>query len=147
MCRAPLNRAAMPELAFLHSVPNSTKTSKAIAGRMKAEGVERGVFDILWDLRRGGWSGLRIEGKKSKTQGRASKEQKAFAAFYASQGFLAVRANDEHEAWDIVCWYYSLPPMPVAATRHPLPARLAHAAFPTVHVSRPKRPTAPRGAK
>lgn len=140
LCRDPQSRLAMPELAYLHSVPNSTRTSKSIATQMKGEGVERGAFDLFWDLGRGGWRGLRIEMKKptpDHPRGVASPEQKAFAAFYESQSILAVRCITEHEAWGILCWYYALVPTPAFEWRTALPEPLAHCAFPTVHKTRP----------
>lgn len=140
------SRAIMPELKFFHSCPNSTKTSMSIAGRMKAEGVERGAFDLFWDLAHGGWHGLRIEMKAeyppdtpghAARRGTLSEEQKGFAAFYAGQGHLAVSCFDERQAWTLIEWYYSLPPTPVAP-RTPLPASLACCAAQMVH--RPQSP-------
>ncbi len=122
--------AAMPELAFFHSVPNSTRTTAATAARMAREGATRGVHDLHWDLCRGGWTGLTIE---MKAAGKTLEEpQKRFAAFYASQGVLALRCTTDAEAWAAVLWYYRLLPTP-AAPRAPLPAMLAHTAAPTAH--------------
>ena len=124
------SRPAMPELKFFHSVPNSTKTSAAIAGRMKREGVERGVHDLHWDMARGGWHGLTIEMKAGKNT--LSEEQKEFAKFYASQGVLSVACYCDAEAWAVIQWYSGLPPTPAFA-RVPLPPSLSHLAAPTVH--------------
>lgn len=53
-----------PELAAMFAVPNGGMRSARTAARLKAEGVRAGVPDILVDVARGGYHGLRIELKR-----------------------------------------------------------------------------------
>lgn len=81
-------RRQHPELRWLHSVPNGGARSARTAGRLKAEGVRRGVPDVLLDVPRGGFHGLRIELKKP---GRYSvtPEQREWIAGYIERGYRA----------------------------------------------------------
>ena len=51
---------------YVYAVPNSGKRSPRAAGRLKAEGLKKGVWDLHLPLARGGHPGLWIE-MKSKT--------------------------------------------------------------------------------
>src|SRR4051794_30465888 len=48
----PIREASplLPQLKWLHAVPNGGERSKAVAGMMKAEGVKPGVADIFWPV-------------------------------------------------------------------------------------------------
>lgn len=89
-----------PELQWFHAIPNGgnrgdTEKSRSIeGGKMKAEGVKKGVADCFLPVKRGIWSGLYIEMKKPglepktlKSKGGLSDEQMAFAEFVKTQGF------------------------------------------------------------
>lgn len=65
-------RYAYPKL-MLFSIPNGGKRSKAVAGKMKAEGVISGIPDILVAKQSGGYPALFIEMKSAK--GRMSENQ------------------------------------------------------------------------
>lgn len=90
--------ALIPELRWMHAIPNGGARHPAVAGKLKAEGVKRGVADIFLPLPRGGAHGLYIELKAGK--GRATAEQDEFidamrAAGYSAyicRGFEAARA-------------------------------------------------------
>jgi hypothetical protein len=60
-----------PELALLHAIPNGGHRHKAVAVRLKAEGVKRGVPDLCLPVPRGGHHGLYLEMKTR--QGRKSR--------------------------------------------------------------------------
>jgi hypothetical protein len=49
-----------PEARWLYAVPNGGFRHKAVAGKMKAQGVRAGVLDFNLDVARGGYHGLRI---------------------------------------------------------------------------------------
>lgn len=72
----------------LFSVPNGGFRSKAAAGKLKAEGVMPGVFDLFLMVARPGCPGMWIEMKTK--GGRVSDHQKDFKAKAESQGYKAV---------------------------------------------------------
>ena len=72
---ADLNTSQHPELRWLHAIPNGGGRSKAEAGRLKAEGVRAGVFDLCLPYPRSGKCGLFIEMKR-RTKGKVSEEQR-----------------------------------------------------------------------
>lgn len=113
-CWAALNVARLPELRWLHHIPNGGSRgddarSRAIRGSaLKAEGVKTGVSDLCLPVRRGEFSGLYIEMKKPGALKSESAEQKEFGAFVKSQGFgyvcvdsweKAVQVIEEYLAW------------------------------------------------
>lgn len=61
---ARLNEARWPELRTLFAVPNAAKRSKAVAGRLKAEGMVAGVPDLALPIARCGYHALFIEMKQ-----------------------------------------------------------------------------------
>jgi hypothetical protein len=52
-----------PELKMLYAIPNGGHRHKAVAAKMKAEGVKAGVLDIHLPVARNGFIGLWIEMK------------------------------------------------------------------------------------
>ena len=52
-----------PELAWLFAIPNGGHRSKAQAGKLKAEGVRKGVADLCLPVARHGYNALYIEMK------------------------------------------------------------------------------------
>ena len=75
----------VPELARLVHVPNGEHRAKGTAGRLKAMGVRAGYPDLLLDVPRGGYHGLRIELKAGK--GRTSDAQTEWIAFLRAAGY------------------------------------------------------------
>jgi hypothetical protein len=90
-----------PELRWFHAIPNGGLRSKAVAVKMKAEGVRKGVSDYCLPVQRGGFAGLYIELKRV-SAGRTSQEQRDFIAFVREQGYRAEVCKGWQQAWDAV---------------------------------------------
>lgn len=75
----------MPELEFLHHVPNGGKRDKATAAALKRQGVRAGVPDIVLPAARAGWHGLYIELKAGKNTTTGS--QKRWLGYLCRQGY------------------------------------------------------------
>ncbi|WP_099468343.1 VRR-NUC domain-containing protein [Konateibacter massiliensis] len=75
----------MPELEYLHHVPNGGKRDKATAIALKRQGVKAGVPDIHLPVARGKYHGLYIELKAGKNTTTAN--QKRWLKFLGQQGY------------------------------------------------------------
>lgn len=53
-----------PCVRWVHAVPNGGERDAIVAGRMKAEGVRAGVWDVYVPIPIGRWHGMWIEFKK-----------------------------------------------------------------------------------
>ncbi len=84
---ASFARARFPELALLHAIPNGGHRHKAVAARLKAEGVKAGVPDVCLPVARGGHHGLYIEMKTA--TGKPSKLQRRWLVLLREQGYRA----------------------------------------------------------
>lgn len=93
---ACLNSKAIPELNLLAAVPNGGHRQKAVAGKMKAEGVKAGFPDIIFPVARGGFHGLFVE-MKAPMGGTWQKAQKRWAEDLAKQGYLTAICY----GWDV----------------------------------------------
>lgn len=98
-----------PDLAFLVHVPNGGKRGKLEACRLKRQGVKRGYPDLLLDVARGGYHGLRIELKATRGDlGRApvvSPEQSAWIRRLREQGYCALVCEGWEAARDALLIY------------------------------------------
>lgn len=74
-----------PELALLFAIPNGGHRNKAVAVKLKAEGVRAGVPDICLPVACGKYHGLYIELKAE--GGRASDSQRSWMAALAAQSY------------------------------------------------------------
>lgn len=109
-----------PELAWLHHVPNGGGRSKAEAGKMKAQGVRKGVLDYLLpvthlydgDFDAGLYVELKAPEYRTKKQGGMSDDQVAFATFVDDQGFIVCLCFDWHEARASIEAYLDRKPVP-----------------------------------
>jgi hypothetical protein len=112
------NRASVPELRWLHHIPNGgsrgdDEKSRRIRGaQMKAQGVRQGVADLSLPVRRGAWSGLYIEMKKPDekpkregSKGGVSDEQAEFGEFVKAQGFGWCVCYSWREAAEVIEQY------------------------------------------
>ena len=85
------------ELAF--HIPNGGQRHKAVAAKMKKEGVKKGVPDIMIALPKGDWAGLFIEFKAARPHSASvSKEQKQWLEKLRQSGYLAVVCRGVEEA-------------------------------------------------
>ena len=95
-----------PVLRWLHAIPNGGARAKAVAVKLKAEGVKPGVPDLCLPASRGLCCGLYIE-MKSMT-GSESRAQKEWRAHLCEEGYLAVVCKGAREAIRVLCEYLDL---------------------------------------
>lgn len=92
--------AGIPELRWMHAIPNGGARNAITAARMKATGVKSGVWDILLPVRSGRYAGFYIElkkpGREREKNGGLSDEQIEFGEWVKSQGY----ACSVHYSWD-----------------------------------------------
>ena len=103
---ARLAQGVFPELRMMAAVPNGGLRTKAVAGKLKAEGVKAGYPDIVLDVARGGYHGMRIEMKSA--TGRTSPEQKSWLADLVREGYHAVVCHGFEEAQAAIVKYLQL---------------------------------------
>src|SRR5262245_8907913 len=84
---AQYNISRLPELDLLFAIPNGGKRSKAVAGKLKAEGVKAGVPDICLPVARRGYHGLFIELKAE--GGQVTELQELFIERVSEQDYFA----------------------------------------------------------
>jgi len=99
-----------PDLAWLAAIPNGGHRHKATAGRMKAEGVKAGYPDLLLDVARGGYFGLRIELKRRrKADSRTSPRQSQWHDRLRAEGYRVEVCLGWEVARDVILAYLALP--------------------------------------
>ena len=98
-----------PELKWLFAIPNGGSRHIIEAGRLKAAGVKPGVPDIMLPIKRGPYSGLWLELKRPKTEGKekgyATSEQKEWIAYLRTQGYGAAVCTGFIQARDMIIEY------------------------------------------
>lgn len=99
-----LHKGRWPELGMLYSIPNGGDRHPAVAAKMKAEGVKKGVPDLCLPIARGGYHGLYIELKRQK-KSQISPEQVQWIAALRGQGYRAEICLGATEAWDVISDY------------------------------------------
>lgn len=93
----------MPELQWLHAIPNGGARNAVTGARMKEEGVRKGIWDLFFPFASNGYSGLYIEFKYGKNK--LSPEQVAFGEFVQKQGYKTGVAYTADEAIEILQEY------------------------------------------
>jgi hypothetical protein len=107
---AALQLERHPELAYLVAVPNffgnvgNVHARMGAAMRAKAEGRKKGYPDLILDVARGGFHGLRIEMKKVKG-GSVDPEQRAWHEWLRSQGYRVEVCKGWEAARDVLLDY------------------------------------------
>lgn len=101
---AYLAQGRWPELAMLYAIPNGGHRHKAVAAKMKAEGVKAGVLDICLPVPRGQYHGLYVEMKKQKG-GRLSDAQKWWKNMLLSQGYQVKVCHGADQGIDAIGEY------------------------------------------
>ena len=95
--------SGIPELDMMYAVPNGGHRHKAVAGRMKAEGVKAGYPDINLDVMRGGYGGLRIELKVGRNK--PSQAQREWLARLDAQGYKTAVCYDLAQVQAVIVDY------------------------------------------
>lgn len=116
---AALAKATMPELDLLYAIPNGGARHKAVAGKMRAEGVKKGMLDLCLPVARGGFHGLYIEMKRQEG-GTVSADQKRWIAELRKQGYSAVVCKGWHAASEVLTAYLALSRAPDGSIAAPV---------------------------
>lgn len=96
-----------PDLGALAAVPNGGFRHKATARRMVDEGVSRGYPDLLLDVARKGYHGLRIEMKRRGEL--PSLAQEEWHAKLRRNGFRVAVCFSAVDAASVIAGYLDLP--------------------------------------
>jgi hypothetical protein len=110
---AELHQEKYPDLAWLAAVPNfpghvGSFVARINAGRRaKAEGRKKGYPDVILDVPRGAYCGLRIELKRVKG-GSVDEEQKVWHERLRSQGLRVEVCKGWEAARDVILDYLGI---------------------------------------
>lgn len=91
-----LNESRYPALKWIHAIPNGGARAKAVAGKLKAEGVKSGISDMFVPIPVGGFHGMYIEMKAGKNT--LSANQREFAEFVKCNRYNFLAAWSSFEA-------------------------------------------------
>jgi hypothetical protein len=110
-------RIRMPEVAdLIYHVPNGGHRVKAVAAKLKAQGVKAGIPDLVLPMARGGFFGLYIEFKATPPNDAAiSSSQHERIRKLNAQGYLAVVCRGHFDTMEQIRAYLRLAPTVVAA--------------------------------
>jgi hypothetical protein len=110
-------RARMPEVAdLIFHVPNGGHRVKAVAAKLKAQGVKAGIPDLVLPMARGGFFGLYIEFKATPPNDAAiSSSQHERIRKLNDQGYLAVVCRGHFDTVEQIRAYLRMAPTVVAA--------------------------------
>lgn len=101
---------------LIYHVPNGGHRHKAVAAKLKGQGVKAGVPDLVLPMARGGHFGLYIEFKAMPPFDAAvSPSQAAYIQALIAQGYLAVVCRGHIDALECLRAYLLQPPTRVAA--------------------------------
>ena len=89
-----------PELKWFHAIPNGGQRNKAVAAKLKAEGVQRGIPDAFLPYPANGKHGLYIEFKNGTNK--LTPEQKEFLETAEQNGYAVGVAYTADEALKIL---------------------------------------------
>lgn len=99
-------RLEYPGLArLLFAIPNGGRRSQREAARLKDEGVQAGVPDLMLAVPVAPFHGLFIEMKRADGKGSTSPEQRTQQELLARQGYRVETCCGYDEAWDTVAVY------------------------------------------
>lgn len=93
-----------PKLKRIFAIPNGGARHKAVAGKLKAEGVRKGVLDICLPVPSGRYHGLFIEMKRRKGSYPADDQKKEVVELRAD-GYRAEVCKGWEEARDVLIEY------------------------------------------
>lgn len=109
--------ALMQELALrypevhelIYHVPNGGHRVKAVAAKLKAQGVKAGIPDLVLPMARGGYFGLYIEFKATVEPAPVSASQRDCLRRLSEQGCLAIVCRGHFDAMEQLRAYLRLP--------------------------------------
>ena len=101
------SRQKRDDLDSMFAVPNGGQRHKAVAAKLKSEGVKPGVPDVLMPQPRGGYVGLAIEFKFD--AGNCNKEQRDRITRMQKDGWLCVVVWDWQAAARTIMGYLDMP--------------------------------------
>lgn len=104
---AEFNIDRMPELEFMHHVPNGGKRDRMTAISLKRQGVKAGVPDIFLPASRGGCHGLYIELKAGKNA--TTEKQKKWLNYLSDQGYYTAVCYGWRSAANLITTYLQRP--------------------------------------
>jgi hypothetical protein len=107
------SRQRIDGLEDAFAVPNGGQRHPAVAAKLKAEGVKKGVPDVLIPTPRGGYIGLAVEFKFD--DGNCGKEQRERITRLQRDGWCVVVVWDWEAAARTVMGYLELPKWEVLA--------------------------------
>ncbi|MCR8931951.1 MULTISPECIES: VRR-NUC domain-containing protein [unclassified Pseudomonas] len=114
MCDLELSLPAVFDL--IYHVPNGGHRVKAVAAKLKAQGVKPGIPDLVLSMARGGYFGLYIEFKATPPNDAAvSANQQERLRKLNDQGYLAIVCRGHFDAMEQIRAYLRLAPTVVAA--------------------------------
>lgn len=99
-----LNERNIPQLRWVHAVPNGGYRHKQVAAKLKEEGVKSGVLDVCVPAARRGYHGAYIEFKYGKNS--TTNNQDAFISFVNSEKYATTVVYSWMEAKRFVEWYF-----------------------------------------
>ena len=95
--------ALYPELECAFAIPNGGHRHKAVAAKLKAEGVKRGVPDIFIPIPRDEYHGLFIEMKAKK--GSLSDAQRCYRSILSGYGYRVDVCKGFEAAQEVIRGY------------------------------------------
>lgn len=101
---------------LIYHVPNGGHRVKAVAAKLKAQGVKAGIPDLVLNMARGGYFGLYIEFKATPpNDAPVSPSQQERLRKLNDQGYLAIVCRGHFDAMEQIRAYLRLAPTVVAA--------------------------------
>jgi hypothetical protein len=100
---AAFKESVWPELRWMFAIPNGGQRHPAVAMRLKAEGVKRGVPDVCLPVPRGIWKGLYAEAKIKPNK--CTPEQTECIEFLREQGYCVFIFHDLDYAIEMITRY------------------------------------------
>lgn len=97
-----------PQLRFIAAIPNGGARHKAVAAKLRAEGVAPGFPDLILPVGRGGFFALFVEMKKRRG-GKTRASQQWWIDRLSALGYCARVCRGADEAKDVLLWYLGLP--------------------------------------
>lgn len=105
-CR--LHERQHPALRWIYSCPNGGARHIAVARKLRAEGVRRGVPDLCLPYPTGGYHGLYLEVKREKG-GQVSPQQREWIGYLQDAGYFVAVCRGYEELKSAVLMYLGMP--------------------------------------